>query len=67
MLTLVRIVAWMVCAVDLGWLWRDGSLGAGSALAALALGSALAVWRAGPARRKRSELRYVQMGKQPVA
>lgn len=67
MATLVRIVLWLVWAIGIGWLWHEGMLGAASALAALAAGSALAVWRGVPVRRKRSELRYVQMGKQPVA
>lgn len=67
MATLLRLVLWMLWAAGIGWLWREGSVGASGALAALALGTALAAWRAGPARRKRSELRYVRMGKLPVA
>ena len=67
MATLVRIVLWMVLTVGIGWLWREGSLGAVSALTAFGLGCALTAWRIGPARRRRSELRYVQMAKQPVA
>jgi len=42
-------------------------LGLSGALVALAAGCALAAWHVGPPRRRRSELRYVEMGKQPVA
>ncbi len=67
MATLLRIVLSIAWTAGIGWLWRDGALGTGSALLALALGLALSAWRFGPARRRRSELRYVQMAKQPVA
>ena len=67
MATLVRIVLWMAWSLAIGWLWREGSLGVMSALAAFGLGTALAAWRAGPGRRRRNELRYVEMAKQPVA
>lgn len=63
----LRIGLWMVWAIAIGWLWRAGLLGAAPALAALSAGLVLAAWRSGHTRRKRSELRYVQTGKAPLA
>lgn len=67
MAILLRFVFWLLCAASVGWLWRQGWVGGTGALVALAFGTALTLWRFGPVRRKRSALRCVQMGKQPVA
>jgi len=67
MALLVRWVLWLAWAAGVFWTWRTGVLGLSGALVALAAGCALAAWHVGPPRRRRSELRYVEMGKQPVA
>jgi hypothetical protein len=67
MALLLRWVLWLTWAACVGWSWRTGALGPSGALVALALACALAAWRAGPPRRRRSALRYIEMGKQPVA
>jgi len=67
MALLFRWVLWLAWAVCVFWSWRTGVLGASGALVALAAACALGAWRAGSPRRKRSALRYIEMGKQPVA
>lgn len=63
----LRFVLWLVWALLLGWAWHAEVLGATGALALLALGGALGVWRAlVGARRRNTPLRYVQTGKHPI-
>ena len=67
MALLLRWVSWLAWAAVVLWSWRAGMLAPSGALVALAVACALSAWRAGPPRRRRSALRYVEMGKQPVA
>jgi len=67
MATLLRVVLWMVWSGGMGWLWHTQGLGAGMALAGCALGLVLFAWPGTTARRRRGrELRYVEIGKQPM-
>ena len=65
MTTWTRWVLWMVWLAAVGWLWFAGSLGTGTALAAV-LPSPLLFLLPGAVRRRRSGLQYVEMGKEPV-
>ena len=64
MTTWTRGVLWMVWLAGVGWLWLGGSLGTGAASAAAVL--SLLFFVPGAARRRRSGLQYVEMGKEPV-
>jgi hypothetical protein len=55
----------MVWLAAVGWLLVGGSIGTGAALAS-ALLSLLLFALPGSVRRRRSGLRYVEMGKEPV-
>ncbi|HYP81755.1 hypothetical protein [Variovorax sp.] len=62
MSTFVRAVLWALWCAAMAWLWRDGALGAGMALAGAALGLAVFAWPGSTARRRRTrELRYVEI------
>ncbi len=62
MSTLVRALLWLVWCGAMAWLWKDGSLGAGLAMASAALGLALFAWPASTVRKRRTrELRYVEI------
>ena len=65
MRTWMRGVLWLVWLAGVGLLWEMDAIGAGGALVAGGLGLAMVVWP-WTARRRRSALRYVEMGKQPV-
>lgn len=65
MMTWMRGVLLLVWLASVGLFWEMNAIGTGGALAASALGLAAAVWP-WTARRRRSALRYVEMGKQPV-
>ena len=56
----------MVWLAALGWLWMAGALGTLSVVAAASLGLVLALRPGAWHRRRRSGLRYVEMGKAPV-
>jgi len=67
MTTLLRVVLWLVWSGVMAWLWHAHALGAGMALAGGALGLVLFAWPGTTARRRRGrELRYVEIGKQPM-
>jgi len=62
----MRNVLWLSWLIVVGWLWRAGDLSTGAALAAALLSLLLFVLPGLVHRRRRSDLRYVEMGKQPV-
>lgn len=66
MTTLMRGVLGLVWLAGVSWLWELGALGTGSALTVGALSLLLFVWPGSASRRRRSALRYVEMGKQPM-
>ncbi|RZL89795.1 MAG: hypothetical protein EOP82_18030 [Variovorax sp.] len=66
MTTWMRMVLWVAWLVTVSWFWHGGVLGTASALAASALSLVLFVWPPATHRRRRTALRYVEMGKQPV-
>jgi hypothetical protein len=67
MTTLLRVALWILWCGAMGWLWWAQYLGAGLALASCALGLILFAWPGTTARRRRGrELRYVEIGKQPM-
>jgi membrane associated rhomboid family serine protease len=62
MSTLVRAVLWVLWCGAMAWLWQDGSVGAGMAMAGAALGLAVFAWPASTVRKRRTrELRYVEI------
>jgi hypothetical protein len=66
MTTLMRWVLWVAWLAAVSWLWHTGALGTGSALTAFAASLLLFAWPGHSHRRRRSALRYIEMGKQPV-
>ena len=66
MTTWMRGMLWIVWLAVTGWLWHDGAFGAAAALALAAVGLVAVALPATASRRRRSGLRYVEMGKQPV-
>jgi len=66
MTTWMRGVLWLVWLAGVSWLWELGALGTLSALTAGALSLLLLAWPVSASRRRRSALRYVEMGKQPM-
>jgi hypothetical protein len=67
MATLLRVVLWLVWSGAMGWLWHAQALSGGMALTGCALGLVLFAWPGTTARRRRGrELRYVEIGKQPM-
>lgn len=65
MTTLMRGTLWVAWLVVVGWLWRLGVLGAAGATLGCLFSVVLLAWPA-TGRRRRSVLRYVEMGKQPL-
>ncbi|RST49169.1 hypothetical protein [Variovorax sp. MHTC-1] len=66
MTTLTRWVLWVAWLATVSLLWLAGALGIGSALATGVASLLLFAWPGHSHRRRRSELRYIEMGKQPV-
>jgi len=68
MTTLIRLILWLCWAGMVAWLWQQQIFGAGSALAATALGLAVFAWPSGgrARRRRMRSLRYVEVAKQPI-
>lgn len=66
MTTLMRGVLWAVWLIGVGWLWTHGDLGVGGALLIGAMSLLVFLWPHTAGRRRRTELRYVEMGKQPM-
>jgi hypothetical protein len=66
MTTWMRGMLWIVWLAVTGWLWHGGALGTVAALASAAVGLVVVALPAAAGRRRRSGLRYVEMGKQPV-
>jgi len=66
MAILVRILLWVVWLAGVGWLWHAGKLGTATSLALGAVSLIVFAWPGSVARRRRSELRYVEMGKEPT-
>ena len=64
MTTWMRMVLWVAWLAAVSWVWHEGVLGGASALAASAL--SLVLFIPTTHRRRRTALRYVEMGKQPV-
>lgn len=69
MATLFRILLWLAWLAGAGWLWQAGKLGTASALALGALSLVVFAWPGSVARRRHAgrELRYVEMGKEPMS
>ena len=59
----VLLVAWLA---TVGWLWSAGALGIANSVILGLASLVLFAMPAAPARRRRSALRYIEMGKQPV-
>jgi hypothetical protein len=66
MTTLMRGVLLVLWLGGVSWLWHAGMLGYAGALVSVALGVAVLAWPLASNRRRRSTLRYIEMGKQPV-
>ncbi|OUM00962.1 hypothetical protein [Variovorax sp. JS1663] len=64
MMTWLRWVLWVVCLATVASLWLAGALGTGAALATGGGSLLLFVWPGH--RRRRTALRYIEMGKQPI-
>lgn len=62
----LRSVLWVVWLAGVGWFWHGGGLGTAAALVAALPSLGLFVLPGTVHRRRRSDLRYVEMGKQPV-
>lgn len=62
----MRGLLWMLWLAAVGWFWHLGAFGAGAALVAALLSVLLFALPGHSARRRRSSLQYVEMGKQPV-
>jgi hypothetical protein len=67
MTTLIRGVLLVLWLAGVSWLWLAGALSPSAALLSLALGVALLAWPLASSRRRRSALRYIEMGKRPVS
>ncbi|VTU30541.1 MULTISPECIES: hypothetical protein [unclassified Variovorax] len=67
MTTWMRGVLLVIWLAGVSWLWHAGVLGSAATLAAFALGFAALAWTSTWSRRRRSALRYIEMGKQPVS
>ena len=66
MTTWMRGMLWVVWLASAAWLWHVGAIGAGGALGAGLLSLVLLLWPGATGRRRRSQLQYVEMGKEPV-
>jgi beta-lactamase superfamily II metal-dependent hydrolase len=67
MAILVRILLWLAWVASVSWLWHAGTLGTATSLALGALSLVVFAWPASIARRRSSsELRYVDVGKEPA-
>lgn len=66
MTTWVRWMLWMAWLAASLWLWRTGVLGTGGALVFAAASMLLFAFPGTVHRRRRSALRYIEMGKQPM-
>ena len=66
MAILVRILLWLAWVASVGWLWHAETLGTATSLALGALSLVVFAWPGSIARRRSSELRYVDMGKEPA-
>ena len=66
MANLTRWVMFVVWLAVVGWLWHAGTAGTSMAVAMSVLSLLVFAWPAHGHRRRRSALRYIEMGKQPV-
>lgn len=66
MIYLIRLLLGVAWLAGVGWLWHADVLRPGSSLLLGAAGIVLFAWPTGSARRRRSALQYVEMGKQPL-
>lgn len=66
MTTWMRGALWLVWLAVAALLWRVGALGTGAAVAAGLLSVVVLLWPSAASRRKRSDLQYVEIGKEPV-
>jgi hypothetical protein len=66
MTTFMRWMLWFAWLAASAWLWRAGVMGVGSALMVASASLLLFAFPASVHRRRRSALRYIEMGKQPV-
>ena len=66
MTNLIRLLLGVAWLAGVGWFWHVDLLRPASALLAVAAGLVLIAWPGGAARRRRSALQYVEMGKQPL-
>ena len=68
MATLIRFLLWLSWLAGAGWLWHADELGTGAALALGALSLVVFAWPGSVARRRHgdAELRYVEVGKEPM-
>ncbi len=66
MTTLTRWVVWVAWLATVSLFWGANFFGAGTALALSAAGLALFAWPGHSHRRRRTALRYIEMGKQPM-
>lgn len=63
---LIRLLLGVAWLAGMGWLWHVDVLRPVGAMLAGAGGLVLLAWPMGTARRRRSALQYVEMGKQPL-
>jgi hypothetical protein len=66
MTILVRVLLWLAWVAGVSWFWHTGELGTGTSLALGALSLVVFAWPGSIARRRSTELRYIDVGKEPA-
>jgi hypothetical protein len=66
MAILSRILLWLAWLFVVGWFWHADRFGTATAIALAALSLVVFAWPGSIVRRRHGELRYVDMGKEPV-